>query len=256
VTWRRKMRIFIITLQFLTRIPINKDLRASEEDFAKGVSFFPLVGLIIGAFDLAILIAASKLLGGLFPLICCLLAETAITGALHTDGLADTCDGIFSSRTRDKMLEIMRDSRIGSNGTIAIIFDYLLRLSLLSMLNGKGLYFAVLLSPVAAKTLMVMLMKTSKYARSGSGLGGLYLEKQTMGATILAVIIGLAIILGFMGIWGIADFGVCALVGFLYRSFIYSKLKGMTGDTLGAANELLEVFFILTIAAIAGRGII
>ncbi len=250
------MRIFILTLQFLTRIPIDADLKATEEDFAKGVVYFPIVGLIIGAFNLVILVAASRLLGGVFPIICCLIAGTAITGGLHVDGLADTCDGIFSSRTRDKMLEIMRDSRIGTNGTIAIVFDYLLKLSLLAMLSGKGLYFAVLLSPVAAKTLIVLLMKTSVYARSGPGLGGLYLEKQTLGATVLAAVIGLVIISGFSGIWGIVAFGGCASVCLLYRSFIYTKLQGMTGDTLGAANELLEIAFILIMAVMAGRGII
>lgn len=250
------MRIFILTLQFLTRIPINADLKATEEDFSKGVMYFPIVGLIIGAFDLMVLIAASKLLGGIFPAVCCLIAGTAITGGFHVDGLADTCDGIFSSRTRDKMLEIMRDSRIGSNGTIAIIFDYLLRLSLFVMLTGKALYIAVLLSPVAAKTLMVLLMKTSVYARSGPGLGGLYLEKQTIKATILSAVIGIGIIAGFLGVWGVIAFGACMGICFLYKSFIYSKLQGMTGDTLGAANELLEVSFILIMAVMAGRGII
>ena len=250
------MRIFILTLQFLTRIPINADLKSTEEDFSKGVIYFPIVGLIIGAFNLMMLIAASKLLGGIFPAVCCLLAGTAITGGLHVDGLADTCDGIFSSRTREKMLEIMRDSRIGSNGTIAIVFDYLLRLSLLAMLTGKGLHLAVLLSPVAAKTLMVLLMKISVYARTGQGLGGLYLKKQPITATILAAVIGLGIISGFMGIWGVVAFGICTAVCFLYRSFIYSKLQGMTGDTLGAANELLEVSFLLIMAAMAGRSII
>lgn len=250
------MRIFILTLQFFTRIPIKADLKATEEDFAKGVSFFPIVGLIIGAFNLVVLVTASKLLAGVFPIICCLLAETAITGGFHVDGLADTCDGIFSSRTRDKMLEIMRDSRIGTIGTIAIIFDYMLKLSLLAMLSGGKLYAAVLLSPVAAKTLMALLIKTSRYARSGSGMGGLYLEKQTMGTTLLAVASGLAIILGFSGIWGIAAFGACTVLCFLYRSFIYSKLQGMTGDTLGASNELIEIAFMLVMAILAGRGII
>lgn len=250
------MRIFILTLQFLTRITVNSDLQATEEDFAKGVVFFPIIGFLIGAFNLAVLVASSKILGGIFPVICCLIAGVVITGGFHADGLADTCDGIFSSRTKDKMLEIMRDSRIGTNGTIALIFDYLLRLSLLAMLTGKGLYYAVLLSPAAAKTLMVLLMKTSVYARSGPGLGGLYLEKQTVGATIFAVALGFSIISCFSGIWGIAAFGFCTAVCFLYRSFIYSKLQGMTGDTLGAANELLEVSFILIMAVISGRGII
>ncbi|MDD3705496.1 MAG: adenosylcobinamide-GDP ribazoletransferase [Clostridiaceae bacterium] len=250
------MRIFLIALQFLTRIPVGKDLKATEEDFAKGVVYFPIVGLIIGAFNLTILVTASKLLGGVFPVICCLIAGTAITGGLHVDGLADTCDGVFSARNKEKMLEIMRDSRIGTNGTIAILFDYLIRMSLLSMLTGKALYGAVLLSPVAARMLMVLLIKTSTYARSGSGLGGLYLEKQTMKDTVLAAAIGFVIILGFGQIWGIIALGLSTVICFLYRSFIYSKLQGMTGDTLGAANEILEVSFILIAAVMVGRGII
>lgn len=250
------MKIFILTLQFLTRIPVKRDLKATDEEFAKGVVFFPLIGLIIGAFNLLVLAAASKVLGGVFPVVCCLLAGTAITGGLHVDGLADTCDGMFSSRTRDRMLEIMRDSRIGTNGTIAILFDYLLRLSLLAMLSGKALYGAVLLSPVAAKSLMALLIKTSVYARSGPGMGVLYLEKQTWGATAAAVVIGLAEIIGFSGTWGAAAFVVCAMLCFLYRSFIYSKIQGMTGDTLGAANELIEIAFTLVFAILAGRGII
>jgi len=250
------MRLFIITLQFLTRIPVNADLKATEEDFARGVVYFPVVGLIIGAIDLAVLTAAAYVLDGVFPVICCLLAATAITGGLHVDGLADTCDGIFSSRTRDKMLEIMRDSRIGTNGTIAIVFDYLLKLSLLSMLTGRGLYYAVLLSPVAAKTLIVLLMKTSVYARSGPGLGRLYLERQTWGATVSAVAVGLLIISVISGLWGVAALAGCAFVCFLYRSFIYSRLQGMTGDTLGAANELLEIAFMFIAAVLSGRGIV
>lgn len=250
------MRIFLIALQFLTRIPVGKDLKATEEDFAKGIVYFPIVGLIIGAFNLTILVTVSKILGGVFPVICCLLAGTAITGGLHVDGLADTCDGVFSARNREKMLEIMRDSRIGTNGTIAILFDYLIRMSLLSMITGKALYGAVLLSPVAAKTLMVLLIKVSTYARSGPGLGGLYLEKQTMRDTVLAAAIGFMIILGFGRIWGIIALGISTVICFLYRSFIYSKLQGMTGDTLGAANELLEVSFILIAAVTVGRGII
>lgn len=250
------MRIFLIALQFLTRIPVGNDLKATDEDFAKGIVYFPIVGLIIGAFNLTILVTASRVLGGVFPVICCLLAGTGITGGLHVDGLADTCDGIFSARDREKMLEIMRDSRIGTNGTIAILFDYLLRMSLLSMMTGKVLYGAVLLSPAAARTLMVLLIKTSTYARSGPGLGGLYLEKQTMRDTVLAAAIGFMIILGFGQVWGIIALGLSAVICFLYRCFIYSKLQGMTGDTLGAANELLEVSFILIAAVMAGRGII
>lgn len=250
------MKTFILTMQFLTRIPINVNIEALEEDFAKGVVYFPIVGLVIGAFNMAVYTAASKLLGGIFPAVCCLVANAAITGGLHIDGLADTCDGIFSARPRDRILEIMRDSRIGTNGTIAIIFDFLLRLAALTAMTGRTLYLAILLSPVIAKTLIVLLMKTSVYARSGPGLGGLYLEKQTAARTALSAAIGLAIIYAFLGLPGLAAFAVCSVACVAYRYYIYSKLQGMTGDTLGAANEVLEAVFLIILAAYGKAGLI
>lgn len=250
------MKNFVLTLQFLTRIPIKVNIDADEADFAKGVVYFPIVGLIIGAFNLAVYAAAERLSGGIFPAVCCLAANAAITGALHIDGLADTCDGIFSARPRDRMLEIMRDSRIGTNGTIAIIFDFLLRLALLTSISGSLIYPAVILSPVVAKTLMVLLMKTSVYARSGPGMGGLYLEKQTNAGTVIAAVIGILTSAAFLGFSGLLAFTACTTVCFLYRYYIYSKIQGMTGDTLGAANEVLEITFLLMLAVMGGHGLI
>lgn len=232
------------------------NIEADEADFARGVVYFPIAGLVIGAFNLAVYAASERLLGGIFPAVCCLIGNAAITGAFHIDGLADTCDGIFSARPRDKMLEIMRDSRIGTNGTIAIIFDFLIRLALLTSMSGSLIYLAVLLSPVAAKTLLVLLMKTSVYARSGPGLGGLYLEKQTIAGTVTAAAIGTSVITFFLGPLGLEVFVACVAVSFIYRYYIYSKIQGMTGDTLGAANEVLEVVFLFMLAVLGGHGLI
>jgi len=243
---------FILTLQFLTRIPIRMELKSEEADFAKGVAYFPTVGIIVGAFNLAVYYIAERLLGGLFPAVCCIAANVAITGALHIDGLADTCDGIFSSRTRDRMLEIMRDSRIGTNGTIAVVLDLLTRLSIIASMEKSMLYAGLLLSPVAAKTLMAVLMKTSVYARSGPGLGKLYLEKLSVGRTAAAVITGIAAIAAIAGFAGLIAFGICIIACVIYRQYIYSKIQGMTGDTLGAANEVLEISFLLSLAVLGG----
>lgn len=246
------MKSFILTLQFLTRIPIKINIDSDEEDFAKGVVYFPIAGLIIGAFNLAMYVAAERVIGGMFPAICGIAANAVITGAMHIDGLADTCDGIFSARSRDRMLEIMRDSRIGTNGTISIVFDFLLRLSLLTVMKSSLVYAALLMSPVTAKTLMVILMKTSVYARTGSGMGGLYLEKMTSERTVIACIIGLLLLTVFLGIPGIIAFAACSAVCILYRYYIYSKINGMTGDTLGAANEVMEIVFLLVLGVMGG----
>ncbi len=249
------MKNFILTLQFLTRIPININIKADEKDFAKGIIYFPIIGLIIGVFNLGIYLLARSAFGGMFPIICCILSNVMITGALHVDGLADTCDGIFSSRTKDKMLEIMKDSRIGTNGTIAIVFDFAVRMSLFSNAAPNVLYYGILLSPIASRTILVVLMQISKYARA-NGMGGLFIGKQSINRTIAAFIICTAILFLFLSWIGMALLFACVGISLLYRYYIYSKIGGMTGDTVGAANELIEICFIALVVLLRRFGFI
>ncbi len=244
------MRIFILTLQFLTRIPININVEANKEDFAKGIIYFPIVGLIIGAFNVLFYIGASYIATGLFPIICAILANCIITGALHIDGLADTCDGIFSARSRERMLEIMKDSRIGTNGAIAIIFDFLLKISILQSFNNKDMFIPILLSPVIAKTLVALFIGFSTDARIGGGMGSLFMEKSTKLRALGGLTIGLTIIGIIFGGLGIISLLICAMIMLAYKQYIYGKIGGMTGDTLGAANELMEVAFLIAYALI------
>lgn len=250
------MKNFILTLQFLTRIPINKEINVEEDSFAKGIVFFPLIGLIIGAFDLLAYFIGLQFSDGFFPIVCSLLANVMITGALHYDGLADTCDGIFSSRTRERMLEIMKDSRIGTNGAIAIVFDLLFRLAIMNSLKGNVLYGVLLLSPVAAKTSVIFLIHISSYARAEGGMGGLFIGKKLPIRAAIGMISGLVFIGAFFRFWGVAIFAVCLGIAILYRQFIYSKIHGMTGDTLGAANEVIELVFMLGAAILWRYGLL
>lgn len=249
------MRVFILTLQFLTRLPINKNMEVREDDFVKGLVYFPLIGLIIGAIDAAVFYLVSLVTGGMLPVACALLANVAVTGGLHIDGLADTCDGIFSSRTRDRMLEIMKDSRIGTNGTIAIIFDFLLKFSILMSMDPRHAMLAVLLAPVAAKTVVVLLIYISDYARE-KGMGGLYIREQNRKLTSIGLAIGAVLLLAFLKLWGLAAIAVCVAACLVYKKYIYSKIQGMTGDTLGAANEVIELVFMLALMVLWRYGAI
>ncbi len=244
------MKTFILTLQFFTRIPIHAEIAAEEGDFAKGIVYFPVVGLIIGSFNLLIYKAAELIAGGLFPAVCCLLANTAITGALHLDGIADTCDGIFSSRSRDRMLEIMRDSRIGTNGTLAILFDVLLRLALLNSMGGTPVMLSILLAPVIAKTLVVLLISISIYARPGQGMGTLFLGKLSTARTMAAYAIGAGLTLIFLKLWGLVVLLACMIICLGFKQMVYVKIQGMTGDTLGAANEVIEIAVLIAMVMI------
>lgn len=244
------MKVFILTLQFLTRIPININVEANKEDFAKGIIYFPIVGLIIGVFNMTFYMGANYIASGLFPIICCILANCIITGALHIDGLADTCDGIFSARNKERILEIMKDSRIGTNGAIAIIFDFLLRISILQSFNNKDILIPILLSPVIAKTLVAFSIGFSADARTGGGMGSLFMEKSSRYRALGALTLGLGIIGAISGGSGLISLMICSIIMFVYKHYIYEKIGGMTGDTLGAANEVMEVVFLISYALI------
>ncbi|KEH85532.1 MULTISPECIES: adenosylcobinamide-GDP ribazoletransferase [Clostridium] len=246
------MKNLILMIQFFTRIPINIEIDVKEDSFAKGISYLPLVGLIIGGFNAIVYFVSSKFILGTLPIVLALLANTIITGAFHIDGLADTCDGIFSSRKKERMLEIMKDSRVGTNGAIAIVFDFMLRYAVLNSLNKKYIIIALILSPVVAKTVVTLLMCFSVYARKEGGLGGVFVGKVKPFRVIVAFIISISIGYVLIGYKYIALLLVTVLFIEIYKKLIYSKIDGMTGDTLGAANEIGEIIFMLALLCFKG----
>lgn len=241
------MKELILAIQFLTRIPINVSIETRENSFAESVVWFPIAGLLVGVFNALVFWGASQLLPGVFSIVCAVLANVLITGGLHVDGLADTCDGIFSARKKERMLEIMKDSRIGTNGTIAVVFDILVRIALLSSLAQEKVLWVLILAPVTAKAILPLIMKISVYARA-EGMGGLFLGKQKWIRTIIAFLIGVTAAFGALGLNGLLCFFSALLIAFLFRSYMYAKLQGMTGDTIGATNEVVEMVFLFSAA--------
>jgi len=239
------MRSLILMIQFFTRIPIKIDINAKEEDFSKGIIFMPLVGLTVGLFNYGIYTLANYLLGGTLALVFWLTANIFITGGMHLDGLGDTCDGIFSARDRERMLEIMKDSRIGTNGVIAIVLDFIFRLGLLSSMPYRTTGLAIILAPVAGKMLVLLLMGISKYARANGGMGGLFYSHMSMKRLILGIGSGIIMISAFGSIKGIVALAGTAVIIMAFRKMVVDKIGGMTGDTLGAASELAEISFMI-----------
>ncbi len=243
------MKEFILAIQFLTRIPLNIAIETEEDSFAKSVLWFPAAGILIGAFCAAVYWLASQLLEGIFPVVCAVLANVCITGGLHVDGLADTCDGIFSARKRERMLEIMKDSRIGTNGTLAVVFDILMRIGILTAIPTDKLLWVLLAAPVASRALLPLIMKLSVYARA-EGMGGLFLGKQRWGRTLTAFLTGIVISGIILKLAGLVSFAAALGTALLFKQYIYGKLQGMTGDTIGATNEIAEMVFLLAAACL------
>lgn len=237
------MRYFILMIQFFTRIPIRINVLAEEKDFSKGLPYFPLVGLVIGIFNYLAFYIFSYLGEGLLPIVFWLLANIVVTGAIHIDGLADTCDGLLSARSRERMLEIMKDSRIGTNGVIAIVMDLLIRLAFMFSLSPSIRPFVIILSPIVGKSFALMLIWISSYARKNGGMGGLFYSDISKLHVVLGLLSG-ALMVSLVYSWKLLLVLIpCLIFILIYRRFVINKIDGMTGDTLGAANELAEICF-------------
>lgn len=241
------MKNLILMIQFFTRIPIKINVSSSSEDFSRGIIYFPLVGLIVGLFNYGIYYLVKSFDNGILGTIFWLISNILITGAIHLDGLADTCDGIFSARDKERMLEIMKDSRIGTNGVIAIVLDCILRIGLLFSLSYTMKAPAIILGPVIAKTLVLLLMGISKYARPNSGMGGLFYSHMSLKRVIMGICSGVIMVL-FFGQWkAIAALIPSLIIILAFRKIVVDKIDGMTGDTLGAASEVSEISFMASL---------
>lgn len=237
------MKSLILMIQFLTRIPLPIEIEAETKDFEKGVIYFPVVGMLIGIF----LFGMTKLFLGYIDTLTLSVAlvffEVILTGGLHLDGLADSFDGLFSYRDRERMLEIMKDSRIGSNGVLILIFTLLFKTVLINQILLNNLLGALLIMPVISRVMTVFASRISKYARA-NGMGNFFIEK--VNNTQLALSIGLTLCWIYLfspnNMWML----IPALIAtWLFCHLCKNKIGGMTGDTLGANTELQEVLTLL-----------
>jgi adenosylcobinamide-GDP ribazoletransferase len=242
-----QLKRFLLTLGFMTRIPVNVDLgEVKDEDMHKGFLYYPVVGLVIGLVDMAVYLLATLVLPEIFGILFALLANFCVTGAFALDGLCDTADGIYSARTRERMLEIMKDSRIGTNGAIAMCFDILFKVAGLSLLDMKWL--AILMMPVAGKMVQGALVYKAIYPRK-KGLG-IYVGNVSLGTVIGTVILGLIFMTAAFSWWGIVMFAILFAFTWLFRIYITGKIGGITGDVMGAGSELSEVLLLILLLII------
>lgn len=240
---------FLLMLQFLTRIPININLPCELENFKKGVSFLPVVGSIIGLIQFM----TFSLLKILLPMDICAVLTVAvgvvITGAIHIDGFGDTCDGFFAFKTSDRIIEIMKDSRIGTYACIAIILDILIRVFSIKAIGELNLLHGILLAPIISRTLLAFLFSIGKTAKA-KGTGNFFIGNCGKKEVIIAFLICLIITLPIIGvIKGIIIIAFLIMMVLLFNMYCKSKIGGLTGDTLGAANELMEILSLLIIIA-------
>lgn len=242
------MKLFLATLAFMSRIPVPERFMqgVAVEQYVRGIVTFPLVGVVLGALGGLVFILLDGWCGIPLAALFSVLALALLTGGFHLDGLADTCDGVFSARTRERMLAIMRDSRLGTHGGLALIVVLLAKVLVIAELALRDMpVLMVLIAACAAgRGGAVLLMYGHGYARE-EGLGNLFIGKISLAQTLITLGITALLAAMLLGITGLLALAITLVAIYLLGLMLKRTLGGQTGDTLGAAIELGEVIFML-----------
>jgi adenosylcobinamide-GDP ribazoletransferase len=239
------MKSLLAALRFLTILPVPGAWGTAEEDLARSVPWFPLIGLLLGAAASGLAWVLSWAAPAMLAAAVLIVVLLSFSGCLHLDGLADTADGFLSSRARERILEIMKDSHVGAMGVIAIVCLVMLKFAALASLPAAALWPAVLLMPLAGRCAIVMHMALLPYARP-SGLGAIFYRRpgvpgaRPRWAAVWAAGVLAAVGFGVAGWWGLLVWAACLVATAAFSAYAYRKIGGATGDTFGAVCEIME----------------
>ena len=252
------MKRLIGIIQFMTRIPIPIDT-GFDEEFHKSILYFPIVGLVLGICYILVAKLGLIIFDPYITAVLVLASEVILTGGLHLDGLGDSFDGLYSYRDKDKILEIMKDSRLGTNALLAIVIVFLLKVGFLSSLLEQGMLWPIMTMPVAARSMQVIACYKTRTPRE-KGLGNLFIGK--VSTSYLIGVICLLLVIHGATLYSLAEpklYGkeliillilVIGVRGFV-RS-VYKKIDGITGDILGCICELAELGYLVLTYLIRG----
>jgi len=245
---------FLAALQFLTIIAIPWRREIQAEEVGRSAGYFPVIGLIIGL----ILVGLNWLFGLLLPpmvvnaLLVAFLA--VISGAMHLDGFADTCDGLAGHKTVEERWRVMRDSRAGAFGIVGVVIILLLKYVALTSIPEGLMIMTLVLMPVISRWAMTYALFAYSYART-DGLGETFKQGTTWPRFTMATVITVAVVAAIAQLIGLAILFLSWLVTVALAAYFKSKFNGLTGDTYGAINEVTEVSVLIFVTILVQFGL-
>lgn len=249
---RKELEYFLAALRFFTRLPVPAWVGHSAEQLDHAARWFPAVGLIVGLIGAAVTLAAALLWPPSVAVLLGMAATLLATGAFHEDGLADSIDGCGGGWTREQVLAIMKDSRIGNYGAIGIGMALLLKFELLqeiAVLPGPTLFAVLVAGHSVSRFASTTLIYTLDYARDDDSSKSKPLARRMNGSELtVAALFGLVPCLLLPALQALVALGLVALVTLLAARYFVRRIGGYTGDCLGATQQLTELAFYLGLA--------
>jgi len=236
----------LLAIQFLTRIPVPFRHEPGGREWARSMSWFPLVGLMIGLLVAGARYLTSRLWPADLAAALSLVTWVAVTGGLHLDGFVDCCDALVAAFPAPKRLEILRDVHVGTYGLVGAIL--LLLVKWLAII--KGSWLSLIIAPVMGRWAMVYVTLFFPYARS-TGLGRAFKDEVTWREFFLASAITLAAAFGFARWYGLVTMAGTWLTAWLLAKWAHRQLGlGVTGDVYGMECEMTEVVALLVMGVL------
>src|SRR5581483_2526503 len=246
-------RHFLIAWHFLTAVPLTRRHHdPTPQELAGSMGWYPAVGLVLGGLLVGTDLLANRLFAPEVANVLLLLLLVSVTRGLHQNGLADTLDGLAGGRTPEERLTIMRDGRIGAIGATGLFLGLALRYAGLLVLPSQVRFPVLLCMPAFGRWAMVVAAWTVPYARAEGGLAAPFLDHLVLHHVVVATLVlagALSVMFGLGG--AVTGLAVGALLARACAAVCRRFFGGMTGDTLGATNEVVETVFLLAGAALS-----
>lgn len=242
ISFKQQFNLMLIALAFFTRIPVSNKVDFSQENLNRASRYFSLVGWLIGGICAAIFLSVNLTLPVNIALLISMLMSILLTGSFHEDGLADTCDGFGGGWEKQQKLNIMKDSRLGTYGAVALWFVLMLKFFLLSELENQAelIVVSLLIAHPLSRSLSTSMIYCLTYvADEEQSKVKPLAEKQFFSDFTISLIIGC---LGLFLITNAFTVIMSLLLTFvLLRMLFLKQIGGFTGDTLGATQQISEL---------------
>ncbi len=247
---RRELGAFFAALGYFTRLPVPAWVGYSPDGLARAARYLPLIGLVVGGFGALVFWLASQVWAQPVAVVLSMVATIALTGAFHEDGLADTADGLGGGWDKAKILAIMKDSRVGSYGVIAVVIALLGKFALLSTLPAGQVVATLIAGHAVSRFCAVSLMATMAYARDDeTSKARPVAARLGAGALLFALVFAVLPLVMFAPEQALPAIAMAALATLWLAAKCRRWLGGYTGDCLGAMQQLAEIAFYLGLAA-------
>ena len=250
---KRQIHYFLTAVLFFTRIPCPKWVDHSEEILNKSNRYFPLVGILVGMIASLVLVAVNLVFSIHIAILLSMISSIWVTGAFHEDGFADVCDGFGGGWNKERILTIMKDSRLGTFGVIGLIAILGLKYLSLSELhhNSVNLVIVIISGNSISRAIATVLLFTHKYVRDiDTSKVKPTSKKMSIKSLVISFFFGI-IPLFFFNNYSIFLVLIPLFFTYLYMSYFFKKwIGGQTGDCAGALQQVSEIVFYLSLLVI------